>query len=32
MPPRHPWHKMFDAVFLSAAMQFPSLLQIEAEC
>jgi Transposase DDE domain len=30
--PRHPWKKVFDAVFLSAAMQIPSLLQIEAEC
>jgi Transposase DDE domain len=30
--PQHPWKKVFDAVFLSAAMQIPSLLQIEAEC
>jgi Transposase DDE domain len=30
--PQHPWHKVFDAVFLGAAMQVPSLLQIEAEC
>ena len=30
--PRHPWKKVFDAVFLSAAMQIPSLLQMEAEC
>lgn len=30
--PRHPWQKVFDAVFLGAAMQMPSLLQIEAEC
>lgn len=30
--PRHPWRKVFDAVFLGAAMQVPSLLQIEAEC
>ena len=30
--PRHPWRKVFDAVFLGAAMQIPSLLQIEAEC
>lgn len=30
--PRHPWQKVFDAVFLGAAMQVPSLLQIEAEC
>ena len=30
--PQHPWKKVFDAVFLSAAMQIPSGLQIEAEC
>jgi hypothetical protein len=30
--PRHPWQKVFEAVFLGAAMQMPSLLQIEAEC
>jgi Transposase DDE domain len=30
--PRHPWKKVFDAVFLGAAMQMPSLLQIEAAC
>lgn len=30
--PRHPWKKVFDAVFLGAAMQIPSLLQIEWEC
>src|SRR6266852_5634067 len=30
--PQHRWKKVFDAVFLSAAMQIPSLLQIEAEC
>jgi hypothetical protein len=30
--PEHPWKKVFDAVFLSAAMQIPSLLQMEAEC
>jgi hypothetical protein len=30
--PQHPWHKVFNAVFLGAAMQIPSLLQIEAEC
>jgi Transposase DDE domain len=29
---QHPWKKVFDAVFLGAAMQMPSLLQIEAEC
>jgi len=30
--PQHPWKKVFDAVFLGAAMQIPSLLQMEAEC
>src|SRR5438445_13385710 len=30
--PQRPWKKVFDAVFLGAAMQIPSLLQIEAEC
>src|SRR5437667_5138198 len=30
--PKHPWKKVFDAVFVGAAMQIPSLLQIEAEC
>ena len=30
--PQHCWKKVFDAVFLGAAMQIPSLLQIEAEC
>ena len=30
--PAHRWQKVFDAVFLAAAMQVPSLLQIEAEC
>jgi hypothetical protein len=30
--PQHSWKKVFDAVFLGAAMQVPSLLQIEAEC
>lgn len=30
--PRHAWKKVFDAVFLGAAMQISSLLQIEAEC
>ena len=30
--PVHPWKNIFDAVFLSAAMQIPSLLQIEEEC
>jgi hypothetical protein len=30
--PQHAWKKVFDAVFLGAAMQIPSRLQIEAEC
>ena len=30
--PQHPWKKIFDATFLGSAMQWPSLLQIEAEC
>jgi hypothetical protein len=30
--PRHPWKKVFDAVFLGSVMQIPRLLQIEAEC
>jgi Transposase DDE domain len=30
--PQHSWKKVFDAVFLGAAMQIPSLLQIEAAC
>lgn len=30
--PQHSWKKVFDAVFLGAAMQIPSLLQVEAEC
>jgi hypothetical protein len=30
--PQHSWKKVFDAVFLGAAMQIPSLLQLEAEC
>lgn len=30
--PTHPWQKVFEAVFLGAAMQIASLLQIEAEC
>src|SRR6267143_1312077 len=29
--PQHAWRKVFEAVFLGAAMQIPSLLQIEAE-
>jgi hypothetical protein len=30
--PTHPWQKVFEAVFLGASMQIPSLLQVEAEC
>jgi len=30
--PQHSWQKVFDAVFLGAAIQIPSLLQLEAEC
>jgi hypothetical protein len=30
--PQHSWKQVFDAVFFSAAMQIPSLLQMEAEC
>ena len=30
--PQHPWHKVFNAIFLGAAMQRPSLLQFQAEC
>jgi hypothetical protein len=30
--PQHSWKKVFDAVFLGAVMQIPSLLHIEAEC
>ena len=30
--PRHPWPKIFHAVFLGAACQFPTLHRIEAEC
>jgi Transposase DDE domain len=30
--PQHSWQKVFAAVFRGAAMQIPSLLQIEAEC
>jgi hypothetical protein len=32
LSPRHSWKKVFDAVFLGAAMQMPSLLQIAAAC
>ena len=30
--PRHPWPKIFHAVFLGAACQFPTLHRLEAEC
>jgi len=30
--PTHSWQKVFQTVFLGAAMQIPSLLQIQAEC
>ena len=30
--PRHPWKKVWDAVFLGAAVQIPNLHQREAEC
>lgn len=30
--PRHPWKKIFDAVFLSAACQFATVHRMEAEC
>jgi len=30
--PQHPWTKVFDAVFLGAAMQIPHLHRVEAEC
>lgn len=30
--PQHSFKKIFDSVFFCAAMQIPSLLQIEAEC
>ena len=30
--PRHPWRKVFTALFLGAASQMSSLLEIEAEC
>jgi hypothetical protein len=32
LSPWHSWKKLFDAVFLAAACQFPNLHQIEAEC
>ena len=30
--PQHSWEKVFNAIFFGAAMQLPSLLQIEAAC
>lgn len=30
--PQHSWKKIFDAIFLGAAMQHPSLLQIQEDC
>jgi len=30
--PRHPWRKIWDAVFLGAAVQIPNLHCLEAEC
>ena len=30
--PRHPWPQIFDAVFLGAACQIPTLHRLEAEC
>lgn len=30
--PRHPWRKVWDAVFLGAAVQIPNLHRLEAEC
>lgn len=30
--PQHLWNKVFDAVFLGAACQFPGVHRIEAEC
>lgn len=30
--PRHPWQKVWDAVFLGAAVQIPNLHRLEAEC
>lgn len=32
LQPRHPWAKVFAALFFGAAAQIPSLLQIEAAC
>lgn len=30
--PQHPWKKVWDAVFLGAALQIPNLHQLEAAC
>ena len=30
--PRHPWKKVWDAVFFGAAVQIPNLHRLEAEC
>ncbi len=30
--PQHPWKKVWDAIFLGAAVQIPNLHQLEAEC
>ena len=30
--PRHPWRKVWDAVFFGAAVQIPNLHRLEAEC
>jgi len=30
--PRHPWPRIWDAVFLGAALQIPNLHRLEAEC
>ena len=30
--PQHPWPKVFSTLFLGAAMQWPSLLQMQEEC
>jgi len=30
--PRHPWNKVWDAVFLGAAIQVPNVHRLEAEC
>jgi len=30
--PRHPWKKVWDAVFLGSAIQIPNLHRLEEEC